>query len=406
MQYFSLCRNVYTMLINLADISADKLSNGALCKWKTYPNCIGMWVAEMDFGTPDIVRKCLHNLIDEGSIGYVSDYCKNHTAKAIAKWYKENYNFNFSADDVLLVTDVMMAFRACLLAWTKEHDKIVVPTPAYPPFIEIPPTLKREVVEVKSLPKHGRIALDLEGIEEAFLHGARTLVLCNPWNPTGRVFSEEELLQVAEICSRFKAKVFVDEIHAPLVFTGKHIPFASLSRPACDYAVTAFSASKGWNIAGSHCAALIIPRKEAAKIMDSINALGAKPSVLGTHALFTCLTEAECAQWLEEAKAVIADNYLTLKRWAKKHGDISIEKMEGTYIAWINFSRLVNKKGEKICTLGEPANLLLDKAQVALTPGKNCGKGYSNYARLILATTPEILQEALNRIDKFLAGAC
>lgn len=388
------------MTFSTSKITLSAMRRSALSKWETNPSCIGMFVAEMDYGIAKPIADALHNLINQGSIGYLGVPSANAAIDAVCKWYAKEYNFDFTPKRVSLIVNVLAALRASILAWTSPGDTVVVPTPAYPPFLKIPTSYGRLVKEVRSQPEQGILRLDLEGIEQAFLNGARMLILCNPWNPAGRVLSREELISIAELCSRFNVKVFSDEIHAPLVLEGKHIPFASLDFPASRQAVTAFSASKGWNIPGSHCAAAILPAEESEAVKNAICTVGADASVLGAHAIQVALTNPECRIWRDSVLEVVRQNRESVSQWAYKRGDINLEPLQGTYIAWLDLSRFRSQQGENIAKIATAASVIEERANVAITPGAMCGKGFANYARMILATTPDILQTALDDIDR------
>lgn len=390
------------MSLNLENVTRQRIEQSALCKWENNPGCIGIFVAEMDFPTPSPIRDQLHQLIDDGYLGYLGTKTRSRTQSAVSHWYRKNYQFEFSPERVELLSDVMMIFRACILSWTKHEDSIVVPVPSYPPFLHIPQMLGRQVTQVKpTRTPEGLLTLDFAALEESFKAGAKMLVLCNPWNPVGRVFTLAEIEKLAKLCSSYSVKVFADEIHAPITIDFPHIPFASLPYSACKECATGFSASKGWNLAGSHCASVILPESPDPNLSKTLSQVGGSPSVIGAHCASTALTDQECFDWIKEVRNLIKDNYTQLSNWISNHPEVELEPLQGTYISWLNFGSMRISSGRICQDLGEPAKLLCEQAKLAFTPGKQCGDGYDSWARFILATSPAIIAETLERIEDF-----
>src|SRR3712207_818112 len=172
-------------------------------------------------------------------------------ARACADWYASRYGWHVPAEWVTPLADVVAGLQVAIEQFTPPGSPVVLPTPAYMPFLKVPGALGRELIEVPLVEREGRTTYDLDGIARAFAAGGRLLVHVNPHNPLGRVFTAEEQLALADVVEAAGARVFADEIHAPLVHPGAvHRPYASLSPVTAGHTVTATSASKAWNLPG------------------------------------------------------------------------------------------------------------------------------------------------------------
>ncbi len=189
------------------------------------PEAIGAFVAEMDFGLAPAIERALHDAVDAGVTGYLPTALADGLRSATADWCADRFGWAIEPAAVQPVGDVIAAFELMLRHYSDPSAPVIVPTPAYMPFLIVPPKLGRRVIEVPSIETDGHYALDLDGIAAAFEQGADVLVLCNPWNPVGRVLTRDELLAVADVVERHGGRVFSDEIHAPLVFAPhRHVP--------------------------------------------------------------------------------------------------------------------------------------------------------------------------------------
>jgi len=248
------------MTIDFDSITIDDLRRRGGVKWSAVPGAIGAFVAEMDFGVAPNISRALHAAIDDGVLGYLPSALGQQMSAATARWTADRYGWTVDPADVHPLPDVLAGLRLAIDRFSRAGAPVIVPTPAYMPFLTVPPSLGREVIEVPMLiDAEGRYTLDLDGIDAAFRAGANLLVLCNPYNPVGRVFTRDELVAVGEVVQRHDGRVFSDEIHAPLVYApGIHVPYASISPEAAAHTVTTTSASKAWNLPGLKAAQLIL----------------------------------------------------------------------------------------------------------------------------------------------------
>ncbi|WP_437584443.1 MalY/PatB family protein [Paramicrobacterium sp. CJ85] len=354
-------------------------------KWSLHPGTIGAWVAEMDFGTAPEVTEALTGAVTDGILGYLSPSTAADMGQATADWMLREYGWSVDAERVHPVSDVMSALAVAVERYTPESSAVIVPTPAYMPFLSFLPTIGREVIQVPGIVENGRWRHDLDAIDAAFSR-AHTLVLCNPHNPTGSVATRDELLALAEIVERHGGRVFSDEIHAPLTFESEHVPYASVSEAAAAHTITATSASKAWNIPGLKAAQLITSNDadEATYQRFGFSVLHGA-STLGVIAS-TAAYRAD-RQWLDSTISYLDRNRRRLSQLVTQHLPGAKYRMpEATYIGWLDVSEL---------DLGSPAQFFRERAGVTLTDGALCGTGFDQHVRVVFATPRHILEEAV-----------
>ena len=237
----------------------------------------------------------------------------------------------------------------------------------------------------------GRAALDLDGIDAAFRAGGELLVLINPHNPLGRVFTAEELLALCAVVDRHGGRVFADEIHAPLIYPGhRHVPYASLSATAAGHTVTATSASKAWNLPGLACGQLILSADDDRAALERIPRVALHgASLLGVVAARAAYEQG--GPWLEGVLSHLDGNRHTLAALLAEHlPEVRFVVPEGTYLAWLDLRAL---------GLGDhPGEVLLERTGVALVDGPQCGAPGRGHARLNFATPRPVLELVVRRM--------
>jgi cystathionine beta-lyase len=373
--------------------TAAELAGRGSLKWTTFPGTIGAFVAEMDFGLAPAVSEALHDAIDSDMTGYLPADLMNRMAAATAAWYSEAYGWDIAAERVHPVPDVLAAFQLAIEKFSPAGSKVIVPTPAYMPFLVVPQTSGREVIEVPSIQVGGRWVMDLAGVDRAFDDGGHLLVLCNPHNPLGTVATRGELLAIAELVERRGGRVFSDEIHAPLVYPGStHVPYASLSAVTAAHTVTATSASKAWNLAGLKCAQVILSNDADEAHWQTFGFMAghgaANLGVIGNTAAYT-----RGGPWLDDVLDYLDGSRKLVGELIAEHlPEVSYTAPEGTYIAWLDF-RAYGIEGD----VGEFFRM---EAGVALTDGAACGTIGAGFARFVFALPRPILREAFARMGE------
>jgi cystathionine beta-lyase len=367
-------------------------------KWSLHPGAIGAWVAEMDFGVAPPVAEALHRAVDDENLGYLSPAVAARLGEATADWMLREYGWRVDPERVHPVSDVMAALGVAVGEYAPAGSPVIVPTPAYMPFLTYLPTVGHPVIEVPGLERNGRWQHDLERIDAAFAAGARTLILCNPHNPTGTVLDREELLALAEIVDRRGGRVFADEIHAPLRYDGRpHIPYASLSEATAAHTVTGTSASKAWNIPGLKAAQLITSNDAD---QDTYRRFGFAvqhgAATLGVIASTAAYRDGR--PWLGGVIQYLDTVRHDLVELVATHLPGAVYRPpEATYIGWIDTTALE--------ITGSPATFFREHAGVVLTDGRLLGRGYERFVRLVFATPRPILAAAVEQMGRAVRGA-
>ncbi|WP_226924743.1 MalY/PatB family protein [Georgenia satyanarayanai] len=373
------------------EITVDQLRAAGSTKWTMFPDAIGAFVAEMDFGVPPAVAEVVRTAADTQALGYLPAADRTAAKRATAGWLDRRFDWQVPEDNVYLLPDVLSVMRIAVQRFTPPGSPVIVPTPAYMPFLTVVPALDREVVEVPStLGEDGRYRLDLEAIDAAFAAGAGLLVLCNPWNPVGRVLSRDELTAVAEVVDRHGGRVFSDEIHAPLVLDDlPHIPYASIDERTAGHTITAVAASKGWNIPGLKCGQMVLSNADdVAAFAPYATDAGDTVGLLGGRAATAAYTHGQ--DWVDDVVDYLRGNRDLLAEMVDQIPGLRLSPVEGTYIAWLDCRELDLPGG--------PAQFFRRHAGVALTDGTHCGAAGDGFARLIFAMPRPILRRALERM--------
>jgi cysteine-S-conjugate beta-lyase len=373
-------------------LTADALRAAGSLKWSRYGDALGAWVAEMDFGTAPAITRAMHEAVDAAAFGYLPEAAEQAMAEACAAFQASRYRWQVPTEWITPQPDVLVALQAVIEHFTPPGSPIVLPTPAYMPFLVVPGLLGREVLQVPLIPDgDGRLTYDLDGLDRAFAAGGRLLLHVNPHNPTGRVFTEAEQLALAEVVDRHEVRVFADEIHAPLVHPGSvHRPYASLSPVAAGHAVTATSASKAWNLPGLKAAQLIVSNEADAAHWADVGWLSAHGSstvgVLANTAAYR-----EGAGWLADVLTYLDGNRLLLADLlAELLPAVRYTPPEGTYLAWLDCRALGIE--------GSAAEHFLRRAGVALVDGAECGPSGVGHVRLNFATPRPVVRTIVERM--------
>ncbi|MFD1933109.1 MalY/PatB family protein [Nonomuraea mangrovi] len=374
------------------NLDLDALRRRPGVKWAAAgPGVLPTWIADMDFPVPPAVRDALAHAI-EVDLGYPvwdDQPALNPLRDAFAERMRQRYAFTLDPARVHVFTELIQALQVVLHVMTQPGDAVAMHTPAYSPFLKTLTDMDRRLVPIPMLDDGTGWGFDLDRLaEDVARQGCRVLVLVNPHNPTGRVFTRDELAGVAEIADRHDLLVISDEIHAELAhdpFT--HIPFASLDPEVAARTVTLTSASKAFNLAGLRCSVAHVGDTRVQK------ALAAQPpllfgevSSLGVLATLAAWQDGDA--YLDEVRATLARNRRLLAE--SLPAGIRAYAPEATYLAWLDCNELA---------LGtDPSAFFLQRAQVMLSSGPSFGPGGEGFARLNFATSGPILEEILRRM--------
>jgi len=375
------------------DISADVLRARGSMKWTRFPETLPGFVAEMDFPLAPPIAQALHAAVDAPLLGYLPEPTKNEMKQATADFVSAYYGWDVPADQVFPTADVLSAYEVTLRAFVPEGSPVIVPTPAYMPFISLTEMLGHPVIQVPMVIVDGRPTMDLERISAELSGGAGLVVLCNPHNPLGVVYSKAELLALASVVDAGGALVFSDEIHAPLtLFDHQHIPYASLNDTTASHTVTSTSASKAWNLPGLKAAQLIVSNNEHLEALKKIEfTVTHGASTLGVIASTAAYRDG--GEWLAQAREYLEGSAREFAQLVEHTlPGCGFRQLEGTYIAWLDASAL------DIGDHPSPAHYFAKTAGVSVTDGALCGEAGEGHIRLILATPRPILREIVSRL--------
>ncbi len=373
----------------LGSCSLDQLRKRTSFKWRAYPaDVLPTFVAEMDFDLAAPIVAAATAAIAAGDCGYGH---KGELGDAFAAFAAKRLNWSPDPDMVFALPDVMTGIAELVQAVTPPGAGIVISPPVYPPFFERLRFADRRIVEAPlSRAGDGRYDLDPEALDRALAgDGVHAYLLCSPHNPTGRVWSRQQLTTVADICLRRGVTLLIDEIHAPLVLPGAHhVPFGSLDHEMTTRSVTFTSASKAWNIPGLKCGVAVAGSPElAAPLSERWDALLAgQIGVLAAVAAFT-----ESLPWLDALLGQLDENRSLLTGLLAEHlPGVRYLPPEASFLAWLDCRAL---------GLGDdPAAAFLDRGRVALSPGPDFGVQGLGFARLNMGTSPELMAEAVRRM--------
>lgn len=372
-------------------------------KWTRYePDVLPLFVAEMDFAVAPKIRGAVIERVQLSDTGYLDG--AGDLAPAFAEFALDRWGWEVRHDFVHLATDVSCGIVEPLRLALRDGARVAVTTPVYPSFFEMLAELPVEIVEVPleiaEIAGSPRARIDLAALERAFsgddgLGGIDALLLCNPHNPHGLLHSEEDLTRIAELAARHDVFVVSDEIHAPLTHRGQTFtPFAPLAAAAGTLAITATSASKGWNLAGVKCSVIVAADERADALLQGLPPeVASRASILGLHANIAAFREAR--DWLDRAIAQVEANEALLAALVAEHlPGVRFIRPDAGYLAWLDFSD---------AGLGDdPHGRILAEARVALGRGASFGRGGERHVRVNLACAPATLREAVSRISTIL----
>ena len=352
-----------------------------------------LWVADMDFRSPDSVVEALKKAVDHGIFGY--SRADESYFDAVAAWYQKRHHLTLQPEWMTCTPGIVFALSIAVRAFTQEGDAVLIQPPVYHPFSRAILRNKRTLVENPLVLKDGHYEMDLEELEQKVLdEHVKLMILCNPHNPVGRVWTREELTSLADICLRHHVYVISDEIHGDFVWQGhEQTPYASISEEACLHSMMCTAPSKTFNLAGMATSNLFIPdpemrRKFRSELLDvgqeNMNRLG----------LFACRAAYEGGgEWLDQLIGYLAGNLALVRDFCKNRvPQIQLVEPEGTYLAWLDCRELGMTDDELMAFFS-------DEAKVWLDPGKHSGEQGSGFMRFNLGSSRSVIAQALDQIE-------
>ncbi|WIY60849.1 MalY/PatB family protein [Bacillus arachidis] len=363
-------------------------------KWDTYKNeeLLHAWIADMDFPIPKPIQSAMKKRLEHPIFGYTMP--PEEITDTICQWAKSQYNWDIKKEWIVFSSGIVPALSTSVQAFTTENDAVLVQPPIYPPFFDMVTKNNRLVCESPLLLQDGVYTMDFEHLESQFKQGVKLMLLCSPHNPVGRVWTKEELTKLGALCEQHNVTVVTDEIHADIIFSNHtHTPFASLSESLAARTITCMAPSKTFNIAGLQASIIIIPDKN---LRDAFTSVQYRQGFHGLNTLaYVAMQSAytECNEWLADIRLYIEENARFAREFIKQHIPIlSIIQSEGTFLLWVDCSRLDLSEKERTKQLEE-------KGKIIVEPGEKYGTGGEQYIRINIGCPRRQLEEILHRLQ-------
>ncbi|MCI6131648.1 MAG: pyridoxal phosphate-dependent aminotransferase [Prevotella sp.] len=366
-------------------------------KWDSAPEAdiIPLWVADMDFETFPAITEALQRRVAHGIFGYTR--VPEAYYEAVCRWFKKRHGWHINREDIIYTSGVVPAVSAVIKALTLPGDQVIVQGPVYNCFFSSIRNNGCEMVSNSLIynKEELRYEIDFDDLERKLKHErARLMLLCNPHNPGGRVWTRDELTRVAELCRKYGVRVVSDEIHCELtLYDNEYVPFGSLPDELSRDSITCCSPSKAFNTAGLQIANIVCRDAEVRNRINraiNINEV-CDVNPFGVIALQAAYSD-EGYEWLTQLRKYISANYdLLMERFARELPKCKVMRMEGTYLAWIDCSEL-HIPSEEI------EEMLMHENKVWVNAGSMYGAEGAAFIRINMACTSELLNEGITRI--------
>lgn len=354
---------------------------------------IPMWVADMDFKTPDFIIDALRRRLEHEIMGY--SFRPAEYYNSISSWFNKKHNWKIENEWICFSPGIVPALNLCTLAFTSPGDQIIVQPPVYFPFFSAVKNHGRQLVYNQLKDKDGKWEMDFEALMNSVSSKTRMIIISNPHNPVGRAWNTDELLTLAEICLKNNIIILSDEIHCDLILPGfYHTPVARLSEKIADVTITCIAASKTFNLAGLSTSSLIISnsvlRKRFTSTVESLH-LG-NGNIFGTIASIAAYSEG--SEWLDELLYYLNQNVDYVVNYFKSLiPEIIPVQPEATYMIWLD-CRKFGMSGREL------QDFFVRKAGIGLNEGSIFGPGGEGFMRMNIATTKEKVRTAMEKIEK------
>ncbi|VXB87925.1 Cystathionine beta-lyase [Chryseobacterium sp. 8AT] len=351
-----------------------------------------MWVADMDFKTAPEVIQAISDKVSQGVFGYGT--IREKFYQSIMDWWEKHHHFTIEKDWLLATTGMLPSLSAIIRTFVKPDENIILQTPVYNHFFVILENYGCNILVNDLKYEAGNYSIDFDDLETKTSDpNTKLLLLCNPQNPVGKVWKQEDLERIAEICSKNKVMVVSDEIHSDLVFDGHHIPFASIAQNFTLDSITCGSPCKTFNFSGFPISYLISQDKAILEKIHKTLELqeNSYPNPISLEALISAYTNGH--EWMSELKNYLYENFLFLKDFCNEHLPlIKVIPLEATYLVWLDCSSLGRSSDEL-------SKLLLDEGKVWLNSGTMYGKGGEGFLRINIGCPRILLVEGLKRLQ-------
>ncbi|MBM7636201.1 MalY/PatB family protein [Streptococcus saliviloxodontae] len=363
-------------------------------KWQSSeqnPELLQMWVADMDFLPHPDIKAAIEAYASEHVFGY--NYFSDALYQSVIDWEKDQHGYAINKEDILFIDGVVPSISVAIQSFTEKGDAVLINSPVYYPFARTIKLNDRQLVENSLQIVDGRFRIDFEQLEKDIVDNeVKLYVFCSPHNPGGRVWSRDELTQVAQLCQKHGVILVSDEIHQDLaLFGNRHISLNTIDPSFKDFTIILGSATKTFNIAGTKNSFAIIQNESLRKSFQRTQLANNQHEVPTIGMVATEAAFNHGKAWLEEFRHVIEENINLVCEELESKTKIKVMKPEGTYLVWLDFSAYGIAQPDLDETLRQ-------KAKVVLNDGAHFGKEGKYFARLNVATPKTTVQEALDRI--------
>ena len=351
---------------------------------------IPMWVADMDFHPPECVQKAVQNLSEHGIYGYYGD---DTTYKESIKWWMKNrHNWELDTEWIFSTHGLVNGAALCIETFSEPGDRVILFTPVYHSFFKVIKAASRKILECPLVNNKGRYEFDFPSYDKLMTGKEKIVILCSPHNPGGRVWTEQELKEVADFAQRHDLILISDEIHHDIVYPGaNHVPMTSVGENIYDRLVMMTATTKTFNIAGAHTGNVIIPdEKLREEFKLKMAALGISPNSFGLF-MAKAAYSPEGAVWVDNLIKYLDGNRQIFDNAISKIPGLDTMKLEGTYLAWVDFSKTGMEQQEFI-------DRVQKTAKIAASQGWTFGENGSSFLRFNFATTTENIKIAVERL--------
>lgn len=353
---------------------------------------LAMWVADMEFRPPQAVQAALEKMLAHGVYGYFGDEAAY--LNAIQWWMKTRHGWDVAPETIFTTHGLVNGTALCIDAFTEAGDGVILMTPVYHAFARIIQAAGREVLECPLTLRDGLAQLDLAAWEARLTGREKMLILCSPHNPGGRVWTVQELRDVADFCVKHDLILVSDEIHHDLVYPGqKHTVMANAAPEIADRLVMMTASTKTFNIAGAHTGNVIIANPDLRKTFaNKMMALGISPNSFGMH-MVTAAYSPEGAVWVDDLMRYLDGNRKLFDEGIARIPGLRATRLEATYLAWVDFSGTGMAAAEFI-------DRVQKVAKIATNHGTSFGSGGESYLRFNIACPRAHIVEAIARLER------
>lgn len=379
-------------VINRKNTNSEKYDFTA--EWGKPEDILPLWVADMDFRTPDEVLEALHNAVSHGIFGYTE--VKDDYYNSVARWFTKHFNWTPKQEWLVKTPGIVFAIHLAIRALTEENDAILIQPPVYYPFAGSIKGNRRRLVENALIYRDGHYEIDFEDMEQKIIdYHVKMFILCSPHNPVGRVWTHAELLRMAQLCLKYNVLVVSDEIHCDFTYKGyQHTIFASISPEIEEKCIICTAPSKTFNLAGLQTSNIFIPNQEIRDKFVQVKKFETGSMEINTLGLVACQAAYDKGEaWLVELKEYLTENLDYVRHFLRTRiPQITLVEPEGTYLLWLDCSGLL-LSGECL------EDLIVNKAKLWLDPGTMFGELSGQFERINMTCPRSVLQQAMEQLE-------